>query len=68
MTTKTSQQRYILPTSNSLLCYRLMECLTDHKRGKEHKYDHFPTYNLSMAVSDQNTVLAVQVSEEGRLG
>jgi len=62
------QQRYILPTSNSLLCYRLMECIADHKNSKEHKYDHFPTYNLSMAVADQNTVLMTEVSQQGRLG
>lgn len=64
----TSQQRYVLPTSNSLLSYRLMECLADHKKNKDHKYDHFPTYNLSMAATDQNTLLITEVSAQGRLG
>ena len=62
------QLRYVLPTGQSLLTTRLMECISDHKRGKTHIYDHFPSYDVAMAIADQNTVLIVQVSESGPIG
>tara|TARA_Y100000592_G_scaffold19371_2_gene29742 strand:- start:56856 stop:57071 length:216 start_codon:yes stop_codon:yes gene_type:complete len=67
-TSERLQVRYVLPTGQGLLTSRLLECISDHKKGKDHSYDHLPNYEIAEAIADQNTVLMVQVAESGTVG